>query len=225
LQAEKSPGPHGQLSCAVPDTKTAVPGIGISGPPLGAFAVIVAVPEAPGTHCPRPLLGSTVTIAGADEVQMLTVSGVTGLGGALKMPVALNDTWPLAKSLASAIAGATLTDCSTRVLVLFMAEQPRTCSRAKTLAARDRVRSLRMGESSKTGNIGAMPANHRWVVPRFLYWLFSDRAFFPNPPKRAHAEPAEHQSEKNCYQQARRQRLAGMVGSVFSRESNSSDAC
>src|ERR1700730_8343888 len=122
---QKGSSTHGHVNCAAPKILSCEPKSGFVIGEDPAPARIVAVPVNPGTHCANPFR-STVTpgfmfpthmplVDPAHHVTSVLVS-CTGDGGLLKAPVAVNETWPLGKFRASAIAGFSVTDCNWRLL-------------------------------------------------------------------------------------------------------------
>jgi hypothetical protein len=87
---------------------------------VDAVAWIVTTPAAPATHwkvaVPLPVATRVAIVGSADQLPEYGTAKVTGEGdGALlKVPVATNCTWPL-ELCASAVAGVTAIDCSTRL--------------------------------------------------------------------------------------------------------------
>lgn len=106
--------PQGQVSCALPEITTAVQPVPLQGG--DALASTVTTPDAPGLHCANPLR-LIVSILGLDNDHPDWLIG-DGEGGWLKVPIAVNCTWPLGKLCASAVAGVTEIDCSRRGLPL-----------------------------------------------------------------------------------------------------------
>jgi len=101
-----------------------VPGIS---EPLEASAFTVTIPIAPTLHWARPA-SFTDAIVGSETSQLLTESGVTGDGAALKKPVAVNETYPLPESCPVASAGARVIVCRRRsILLMLMLLQPAIC--------------------------------------------------------------------------------------------------
>ena len=73
--------------------------------PLEASALTVTIPVAPTLHWAMPAW-FTDAIVGSETRQLLTESGVTGDGAALKKPVAVNGTCPVPESCPVASPGA-----------------------------------------------------------------------------------------------------------------------
>ena len=104
-----------------------------------APALIVAVPEAPATHCASPFW-STVAMLGFSDDQLPEYGATNGTGtdageGALlKVPVATNCTCPPAKFCAFAFAGVRAIEVRTRLL---LEEEPHAVPKAtnKTVKA------------------------------------------------------------------------------------------
>ena len=100
--------------------------------PADALAVIVVVPEAPGTHwnvaVPVPVPTRVAKAGSTNHWPEYGATNVTGAGdgGRLKMPVAVNCTWPLVKFCASAVAGATVINSRART-GSFEVPQPVVC--------------------------------------------------------------------------------------------------
>jgi hypothetical protein len=115
---------QGQVNCAVPETIPLMPDTGVITAPgfFGASATRVTVPANPGTHCASPFASTVIpTMAGVPTPQVacghqVTDRGVTGVGGLLKLPVAVNCTCRFAKFWASAVAGLTVMELSSRLL-------------------------------------------------------------------------------------------------------------
>ncbi len=147
---------YGHVSCAVPVTSAPVPPITTGAPaPLLASAAIVTVPVNPASHCATP---SASTLAPTPAVQPLLscthhVATVTcaGVGGAVKLPVAVNCTWPLGKFCASAAAGARVMDWSSRGLLLLpQLKAPRLPKNSKTESRRNPNLGINSPQPSRT---------------------------------------------------------------------------
>jgi len=91
---------------------------------VDAVAVIVTTPEAPAAHwkvaVPVPVPVATRVAIEGSELCHPPEYGATKLTGAgdgalLKVPVAVNCTWPMGELSPSAVAGITVTNCSTRL--------------------------------------------------------------------------------------------------------------
>jgi len=91
---------------------------------VDAVAVIVTTPEAPAAHwkvaVPVPVPVATRVAIEGSELCHPPEYGATKLTGAgdgalLKVPVAVNCTWPMGELSPSAVGGVTFTDCSTRL--------------------------------------------------------------------------------------------------------------
>jgi hypothetical protein len=122
--AQKSKG-QGHVKCAAPKILSCEPPSGFIMEEDSAPARIVTVPANPGTHCAKPFWSTVMPgfmfpthmplLDPAHHVTSLLVS-FRGDGFLLKVPVAVNETWPLGKFCASADAGLSVTDCNWRLL-------------------------------------------------------------------------------------------------------------
>ena len=81
--------------------------------PLEAIAFTVTVPIAPALHWDTPA-SFRDAIVGSETCQLLTASGVTGEGAALKTPVAVSETCPEEESCPVALAGTRVIVCRRR---------------------------------------------------------------------------------------------------------------
>lgn len=102
---------YGQVSFAAP--VTAIDMAPMPAEFADAIAFTSTVPEAPGTHCAKPVW-ETVATSGFETIQLPVYGSTNGTtagdGGWLKVPVAVNCTLPPGDFAASATAGVTVMD-------------------------------------------------------------------------------------------------------------------